>query len=94
MTYLDKAPDSCELLKTLRTIGEGKIYLEVEFARLTKIVAMQFEAQGNFTEASKVLQEVQVETYGSMEKDEKLEFLLDQLRLLIEEKDHIRFYIV
>lgn len=77
MTYLDKAPDSSELLKTLRTISEGKIYLEVEFARLTKIVAKEFEAQGNFAEASKVLQEVQVETYGSMEKDEKLEFLLD-----------------
>lgn len=38
MTYLEKAP-SDELLKTLRNISEGKIYLEVEFARLTKIVA-------------------------------------------------------
>ena len=55
MTYLDKAPKESTLLTTLRNISEGKIYLEVEFARLTKIVAKSHEAEGNFAEASKVL---------------------------------------
>lgn len=57
MTYLEKAPND-GLLSTLRNISEGKIYLEVEFARLTKIVAKALEAAGDAVEASKVLQEV------------------------------------
>jgi 26S proteasome regulatory subunit N5 len=94
MTYVPNAPAGSKFLNMLRSICEGKIYLEVEFARLTKIAAKALEDGGDVNAASGILQEVQVETYGSMEKDEKLEFLLDQLRLLILQGDTIRFFIV
>lgn len=36
----------------------------------------------------------QVETYGSMEKKEKVEFILEQMRLCIAVKDYIRTQII
>ena len=36
----------------------------------------------------------QVETFGSMEKKEKVEFILEQMRLCIAKKDYIRTQII
>lgn len=49
-----------------------QIYVEVERARLTHKLAQMKEAEGNVTEAANIIQELQVETYGSMEKREKV----------------------
>jgi len=83
-----------DYLDTLRTVSEGKIYLEVDAARLTMRVAKHKEAEGDTEEASRVLQEVAVETYGTMDKFEKAEFLLEQIRLCLVNKDFIRASIV
>lgn len=45
-------------------------------------------------EAASILQEVQVETYGSMDKREKLEFILYQMKIMLRKKDYVRFYII
>ena len=37
---------------------------------------------------------MQVETFGSMEKKEKVEFILEQMRLCFETKDYIRTQII
>ena len=37
---------------------------------------------------------VQVETFGSMEKDEKVRFILEQMRLCLAKKDYIRTQII
>jgi 26S proteasome regulatory subunit N5 len=41
-----------------------------------------------------LLQEVQVETYGSMDRREKLEFILYQMKILLRKQDYVRFFIV
>lgn len=46
--------------------------MEVERARLTHKLAMMKEAEGDITEAATILQELQVETFGSMERKEKV----------------------
>ena len=94
MDYLDSLPEDHPLLKTLRQVTEGKIFLEVEFARLTRRLVNIKHKQGNTKEASDLLQEVQVETYGSMDKHEKLEFLLEQLRLLLKLEEYTKFQII
>ena len=37
---------------------------------------------------------MQVETFGSMEKDEKVQFILEQMRLCLATKDFIRTQII
>ncbi|CAH2260945.1 jg17720 [Pararge aegeria aegeria] len=95
--YVNKTPDKetkIKLIETLRTITEGKIYVEVERARLTHILAKMREEEGDVTEAAKIIQELQVETYGSMDKREKVELILEQMRLCLAIKDYIRTQII
>ena len=56
-------------------------YVENERARLTKVLAQIKEAEGDIAKAAEILQEVQVETYGTMEKSEKVEYILDQVTI-------------
>ena len=80
-TYVDQTPDKetkIQLIDTLRQVTEGKIYVEVERARLTHKLAQIREEENNITEAANIIQELQVETYGSMDKREKVELILEQ----------------
>ncbi|KAI8435885.1 hypothetical protein MSG28_004085 [Choristoneura fumiferana] len=86
--------DQIVLLSKRRTITEGKIYVEVERARLTHILAKIREDDGNVAEAAKIIQELQVETYGSMSKREKVELILEQMRLCLAIKDYVRTQII
>ncbi|XP_065335294.1 26S proteasome non-ATPase regulatory subunit 12 [Cloeon dipterum] len=95
--YVDKTPDKPTMIKlidTLRTVTEGKIYVEVERARLTHKLARMREDEGEISKAADIIQELQVETYGSMEKKEKVELILEQMRLCLAKKDYIRTQII
>lgn len=96
-SYVDKTPDKetmIKLIDTLRQVTEGKIYVEVERARLTHKLAQIREEEGDITEAANIIQELQVETYGSMEKREKVELILEQMRLCLAKKDYIKTQII
>ena len=73
--------DKEELVLTLKAVVDGKIYVEVERARIVVELAAMREAEGRVAEASEALQEVAVETFGSMDKAEKVEILLEQVRV-------------
>ena len=95
--YLDSTPDEetkVELIKTLTSVTEGKIYLELERARLTRKLADILEARGKIDEAATALQEVAVETFGVMAKTEKIAFILEQVRLCLKKEDFIRAFIL
>jgi len=49
---------------------------------VTRLLATIKETEGDITAASDLLQDLQVETFASMERREKLEFILEQMRLL------------
>lgn len=97
MTYIDKMPNREEkfnLINTLRETTDGKIYVEVEYARVTKQYSEMKEEDGELDEATDTIQEVQIETYGSMEKKEKLLYILYQLKLVLLRKDYVRTQII
>ncbi|KAF8941557.1 PCI domain-containing protein [Dissophora ornata] len=97
MDCLDKTPDmktKLELIDTLRTVTDGKVYLEVERARVTRILAKIKEDEGNVAEAADIMQDLQVETFGSMEKREKTDFILEQMRLCLLKRDYVRANII
>jgi 26S proteasome regulatory subunit N5 len=52
------------------------------------------EEEGDIASAADILQEVHVETYGSLSKKEKVEYILEQLRLTILKQDYVRAAIV
>ncbi|KAF9269999.1 PCI-domain-containing protein [Marasmius fiardii PR-910] len=83
-----------ELVHTLREVTEGKIFLETPRARVTLLLSQYHEDLASKAKApednrksmemaSELLSDLQVETYSSMERREKTEFILEQMRLLI-----------
>ena len=48
------------LIDTLLQVTEGKIFVECERARLTRLLADKKEAEGKIVEAADLLQELQV----------------------------------
>ncbi|GBL97052.1 26S proteasome non-ATPase regulatory subunit 12 [Araneus ventricosus] len=96
-TYVDQMPDKktkLELIDTLRQVTAGKIYVEVERARLTHKLSKMKEDENQIDEACKIMQELQVETFGSMDRREKVELILEQMRLCLAVKDYVRCQII
>ncbi|KAK5991297.1 26S proteasome non-ATPase regulatory subunit 12 [Cladobotryum mycophilum] len=90
VSFLDQTPDlktKLSVIETLRTVTEGKIFVEVERARVTKILSDIKKEQGDIKSATEILCELQVETFGSMDRREKTEFILAQVALCIESGD-------
>ena len=84
-----------EFVNGLKQICEKKIYLEVEYARCCMILVKHSEQNAsNLEEAAKIMENVQVETYGSMSKKEKMEFILYQMKINILLRDYTKLYIV
>ena len=97
MTYIDLAPTlavKTELIETLNTVTSGKIFVEVEKARLTRALAKIKEEAGDSAAAAEIMQEVAVETYGALSKHEKLFFIEEQVRLCLDRKDFTRAQIL
>lgn len=93
MGWLEETPDKeskVALLVALRDITDGKIFVEGERAKLTRMLAKIKEADGDVAGAADVLQEVHVETYGALTKKEKADFILEQIRLTLAKKDYVR----
>lgn len=87
MGFLDSTPNletKLSVIETLRTVTEGKIFVEVERARVTKVLSDIKKDQGDLKAATDILCELQVETFGSMDRREKTEFILAQVALCIE----------
>jgi 26S proteasome regulatory subunit N5 len=64
-----------------------QIFVEVERARVTRILSNIKHEQGDIAAATDTLCELQVETFGSMHRREKTEFILEQVSLCIEKGD-------
>lgn len=96
MTFLTELDQNnkIKLINSLREVTDGKIYLEVQRARLTKQLAHIREAEGAAGIANDLMQELQIETFGSMERREKMDFILEQMRLLRIQKDWEKMAIV
>ena len=95
--YLDAIsdqPTKLALITTLRAVSEGKMFVEVERARLTKTLANMLEVKGEKDEARKIMVETVVETLGGMGKREKTAFILEQMRLCLDTKEYVRAQIM
>jgi len=95
--YVEETPNKetkIELIETLRIVSSGKLFVELERARLTRTLAEIREKEGDGEKACELLQDVQVETIGSMEAKEKCSFILNQMRLCLLTKNYVRAEIV
>ena len=98
ISSIEEEQTRMNFIGTMKEVCEKKIYLEVEYARCCMMIVKHKEKKGatqeDILEAAKIMENVQVETYGSMDKYEKLEFILYQMKLNILLKDLTKLIIV
>ena len=86
--------DSTELLNTIIRVTEGKIFVEYEYSQAIRKMTEIYLKNKNIEEAAKLIQDVQIEAFGSLESDYKIDYILFQMQVLIEKGDYIRTLIV
>lgn len=83
-----------KFLKNIIEVTEGKIYVEFEYSisvkRLTEIILQK----GDVEEAARLIQDIQIETFGSLDRIYKVEYILFQMRILLSKGDYVRTLIV
>jgi 26S proteasome regulatory subunit N5 len=92
-SYIEQTPTreiKVALIKTLTDICEGKMYVEGESAKLHMMTALMLEEDGDLTGACNAIQDVHVETYGSLSRLEKSEYIWQQTRFNLLNKDYVR----
>ena len=83
-----------ELLDHLIKSTDGKIFVEREFAlAVRKKTEIHFK-KGELEEAAKLIQDIQIETFGSLERSFKVDYILFQMRILLAKKDYVRMLLV
>ena len=75
---------------TLKEVCAGKMFVEAESARLHLRLALLHEEDGDIGAACDMIQDVHVETFGSVSRKEKAEYILQQIRLNLLRRDFVR----
>ncbi|KAM9907996.1 hypothetical protein OXX79_000613 [Metschnikowia pulcherrima] len=77
------------LIDTIRTITDKKIFVEVERAEASRLLADIYLSQKHDLDtATEILCELQVETYSLMPFETKIEYILQQMELTLRKKDY------
>ncbi|KAJ1914879.1 proteasome regulatory particle subunit [Mycoemilia scoparia] len=74
-------------IRDLWNITEDRVHVEVLRARLTRKLCDIYVQNGDVEGAARTIQKIQIETFGSVPQNEKVDFILEQMRLSIEIAD-------
>ena len=86
--------DSSDLLNTLIKVTEGKIFVEYEYSQAIRKMTQIHIMNNQINEAAKLIQDVQIEAFGSLESEYKIDYILFQMQVLLEKGDYVRTLIV
>ncbi|KAI0977961.1 hypothetical protein GJ496_004286 [Pomphorhynchus laevis] len=95
--YVDQTPNreiKLSLIQALRQASTGKMQVELHRARLTRQLAMMKEQEGDIAAAAEILQELHIENTVVVDPEEKIDFVLEQIRLCLANKDYAKASIV
>lgn len=78
-----------KLIETIRTVTDKKIFVEVERAIVSRQLAEIYLNQKNdLDKAVDILCDLQVETYSLMPFSDKIDYILEQIRLTLQKGDY------
>ena len=86
--------DSSDLLQTIIKVTEGKIFVEYEYSQAIRKMTEIHLMNNQVDEAAKLIQDVQIEAFGSLENKYKVDYILFQMQVLLQKGDYIRTLIV
>lgn len=99
ISSLDKLQNSVEsqlktkiqLIETIRTITDKKIFVEVERATVLRMLSdIYLNEKNDLDSATEILCDLQVETYSLMPFETKVEYILQQMALTLKKRDYLQ----
>jgi len=86
--------DQILLLRNVIEVTEGRIFVEHEYSDAVRRLTEIFLKRHDIDEAAKLIQDIQIETFGSLERSYKVDYILFQMRILLQKGDYVRSLIV
>lgn len=84
-----------KLLETLKHVTDGKLYAEMERAKICKeYSAMKRSNDSDIEAAIKILEDLKIDTLTTLERKDRIEIILELMELLIESKEFVKCLIV
>ncbi len=81
------------ILKSVIEVTEGKIFVEFEYSKAIRILTEIYLKSNQLEDATKLIQDIQIETFSSLDRVYKVEYILFQMKILLENNDFVRFLI-
>ncbi|KNH05489.1 hypothetical protein XU18_3460 [Perkinsela sp. CCAP 1560/4] len=82
---------ACAILVVVRSLSQGRMHLELEFAQASMILAKVSERNGVPTRALRILQKVGIERLSAISRVEKTKCLVYQLALARDQRNFVAF---
>lgn len=89
----DKA-QKVKLLETLKIVTNGKLYSEMERAKICKDLAAIKKGEGNIPQAILILEDLKIDTLTTLDREERIEIILQLMELLVESKEFVKCLII
>lgn len=86
--------EKTKLLETLKTVTNGKLYSEMERAKICKDLALIKREDGNISKAIEILEDLKLDTLTSLDRKDRIEVILELMEMLVESKEFIKCLII
>lgn len=83
-----------KLLETLKIITNGKLYSEMERAKICKELAAIRKEDGEIAEAISILEDLKIDTLTTLDRKDRIEIVLQLMELLVESKEFVKCLII
>lgn len=83
-----------KLLETLRTVTNGKLYSEMERAKICQDLAGIRKLDGEIEKAIVILEGLRIDTLTTLDRKDRIEIVLQLMEMLVESKEFVKCLIV
>lgn len=83
-----------KLLETLKIITNGKLYSEIERAKICKDLAAIRKEEGKTAQAIAILEDLKIDTLTTLDRRDRIEIILELMELLVESKNFVKCLII
>jgi 26S proteasome regulatory subunit N5 len=83
-----------KLLETLKMVTDGRLFVEIERAKICMKLAIMKREDDDIEGAIKTIEDLKIDTMTSLDRKERIEIVLELMELLLESKEFIKCLIV
>lgn len=91
---IDDRSIKMKLLETLKAVTDGKLYAEIERAKVCKELSAMRKEDNDIMNAIKTLEDLKIDTITTLDRKDKIEIILQLMDLLVESKEFVKCLII